>query len=180
MNGSSSNPSYDGAGVSFGNGSYMNTTLNVPYGADIFIVANFTGLSPSYTGSYDQYIFQAFSYDLAMRVGEPGHGLQFASYSGNHNEIGYVYSIDGTPGDTSHNLTQRTLIDCRVQYGGSGTFGFAGNYARPFYGVINEFIMFSSEPSYNDILKIQGYLAWKWNINNMLPSNHPYYSAPPN
>ena len=31
----------------------------------------------------------------------------------------------------------------------------------------------------SDIEKAEGYLAWKWGLNGLLPSGHPYKNSPP-
>ena len=45
--------------------------------------------------------------------------------------------------------------------------------------VINEIIVVSSNLSTGERQKVEGYLAWKWNLVSELPSDHPYkYSRP--
>jgi hypothetical protein len=46
-------------------------------------------------------------------------------------------------------------------------------------GTIHELVFFSSTLSTNDIQRIEGYLAWKWNLNGNLPVTHPYYKVKP-
>ena len=46
-------------------------------------------------------------------------------------------------------------------------------------GNVNEILIYNSVLSTADRQKVEGYLAWKWGIQTSLPSNHPYYSAPP-
>jgi hypothetical protein len=45
---------------------------------------------------------------------------------------------------------------------------------------INEFIVFSSNLRTEDRQRVEGYLAWKWDLHSNLPAAHPYYSIPPN
>jgi hypothetical protein len=44
---------------------------------------------------------------------------------------------------------------------------------------ISEILYYKSALSGYDIQKVEGYLAWKWGINSLLPIAHPYYSLAP-
>jgi hypothetical protein len=44
---------------------------------------------------------------------------------------------------------------------------------------ISEILYYKSLLSTYDIQKVEGYLAWKWGINTLLPTVHPYYSLAP-
>jgi len=44
-------------------------------------------------------------------------------------------------------------------------------------GSVGEVIMYSNALSPTDRKKVEGYLAWKWGLD--LPSNHPFFAAPP-
>lgn len=48
-----------------------------------------------------------------------------------------------------------------------------------FKGYIGEVITYPSGLSNVDRQRIEGYLAWKWGIQNNLPNNQPYKTAPP-
>jgi len=65
--------------------------------------------------------------------------------------------------------------------GGSGYRFVASDYYRigPYFAgnALGELIMYSNALSIADRKKVEGYLAWKWGID--LPSNHPYFAAPP-
>jgi hypothetical protein len=43
----------------------------------------------------------------------------------------------------------------------------------PFIGDIGD-VIYMASPTPSQILKVEGYLAWKWNTVSLLPSNHPY------
>jgi hypothetical protein len=47
------------------------------------------------------------------------------------------------------------------------------------WGIVNEFVQYNSNLSLADRQKIEGYLAWKWDISASLPSNHPYKTVQP-
>lgn len=44
---------------------------------------------------------------------------------------------------------------------------------------ISEIVYYKSVLSQYDIQKVEGYLAWKWGINTLLPIAHPYYLLAP-
>ena len=69
--------------------------------------------------------------------------------------------------------TGKNPNNAAVNFGGIGT-----NNTQSF-GVVNEFILFSAEPSEDDRLKIEGYLAWKWGLEGSLPSTHKYKDFAP-
>jgi len=56
-----------------------------------------------------------------------------------------------------------------------------GNFFNGAYwnGFIAEVLIYNSVLSTTDRQKVEGYLAWKWNIKANLPGAHPYYSAGP-
>lgn len=51
-----------------------------------------------------------------------------------------------------------------------------GNYLHGFY---YEIVHYSSVITITERQRIEGYLAWKWNLQGSLPSNHPYKNASP-
>lgn len=63
-----------------------------------------------------------------------------------------------------------------LQYsvGGSAATG-AGSISYD-YG---EAVIFQSNVSTFDRQRMEGYLAWKWTLRNLLPANHPYKNVPP-
>lgn len=46
-------------------------------------------------------------------------------------------------------------------------------------GYLGEFLIFNSSISTTNRQKVEGYLAWKWNLVSDLPANHPYKTAAP-
>jgi hypothetical protein len=59
--------------------------------------------------------------------------------------------------------------------------GLLGPYTNPapWIGCIGEVIVFSNVLNDTQRNQIEGYLAWKWGIQNRLPIQHPYYRFPP-
>jgi len=63
----------------------------------------------------------------------------------------------------------------------SGTTTIGAGYNGPtwfFSGKISEIIIYNSVLSIEEIQKVEGYLAWKWDLRNNLQSTHPFYNAP--
>ena len=56
-----------------------------------------------------------------------------------------------------------------------------GNFGNGIWygGKVCEFVMTANEISDEDLYKIEGYLAWKWGQEALLPVDHPYHSAAP-
>jgi hypothetical protein len=78
--------------------------------------------------------------------------------------------------DVSKNTSLSANGDVFSQVGAGDKALYLGN--RPgtteLWGLIHEFIMYSSNLSTADRQKVEGYLARKWGIQNNLASNHPY------
>ncbi|MGA0186429.1 MAG: hypothetical protein ACO3LA_07980 [Ilumatobacteraceae bacterium] len=46
-------------------------------------------------------------------------------------------------------------------------------------GFFGEFCWFNTALSTTDMEKVEGYLAWRWGLDNRLPKGHPYTDGPP-
>ena len=57
--------------------------------------------------------------------------------------------------------------------------GACGNNTTPLTGYIAEVIVLSSIASTNTRQILEGYLAWKWGLQNNLSADHPYLNRPP-
>lgn len=62
---------------------------------------------------------------------------------------------------------------------GGYALGTLRDIASPYDGVICEVVSYGSTLSTSDRQKMEGYLAWKWNLVSLLPSNHPYKNSRP-
>ena len=65
-----------------------------------------------------------------------------------------------------------------------GSYNDVAGGQRPDFaltGNVCEIISYSSSSNMSDAgrQKIEGYLAWKWGIQTLLPSNHPYFNSSP-
>lgn len=67
---------------------------------------------------------------------------------------------------TRGGLTLDTILDWSISGGA-------------FQGYIGEIIAYPSGLSQSDRQKVEGYLAWKWGIQDELPNSQPYKNAPP-
>jgi len=56
-----------------------------------------------------------------------------------------------------------------------GAYSASSPNVSPYSGDIYEFALFRYALTDQQIFQIEGYLAWKWGLQNSLPSTHPYY-----
>ena len=80
-----------------------------------------------------------------------------------------------SPGIVS--ASRNTPISCSMLQIGDDTT--PPSSPRGWQGFISEVICFNSKRSEADRQKIEGYLAWKWRLETILPSNHPYKNFAP-
>jgi hypothetical protein len=60
-----------------------------------------------------------------------------------------------------------------------GGYAVSSPTANPFAGDIYEHMIFRYALTDQQIFQIEGYLAWKWNLQASLPTTHPYYRVRP-
>lgn len=65
-----------------------------------------------------------------------------------------------------------------VGVGGYG-IGTLREIASPWDGVVCEIVSYGSTLTTTDRQKMEGYLAWKWNLVSLLPAGHPYKNSRP-
>lgn len=71
--------------------------------------------------------------------------------------------------------------------GMAGNFGFTQVYLgdgaastdQPFTGKAPEAVVLNYQPTSSEREQVEGYLAWEWGIQALLPSGHPYRNAAP-
>lgn len=61
----------------------------------------------------------------------------------------------------------------KLMYVGAGPFSYF------FKGRIGETLLVPSTTTFDDVQRIEGYLAWKWGTQAALPADHPYKAAAP-
>jgi hypothetical protein len=59
-----------------------------------------------------------------------------------------------------------------VYIGNFGTSGTPGN--EPFFGTMNEILLYSNVLTSAQRQQVEGHLAWKWGLQSNLPVSHPY------
>ena len=90
---------------------------------------------------------------------------------------GYVTSIENSSVTTVNNYAWASPFDVSV-YSLGQRIGSA--YSGPYLnGVISEVIIYNTALTTSQRRIVEGYLAWKWNLEGKLAPSHPYYSAPP-
>lgn len=80
-----------------------------------------------------------------------------------------------------------TSISTGVPIGGSLTnsfnttigAAFNGAYARFWAADMAEILVFNASLTTFQRQQVEGYLAWKWNLQSNLPASHPFKNAPP-
>jgi hypothetical protein len=73
----------------------------------------------------------------------------------------------GDPSTTSFNIT-------RYRVGGMRT-----NNANVYTGYISEVLIYRTSLTTSQRQTVEGYLAWKWGLQDQLPANHPYKKTAP-
>ena len=94
---------------------------------------------------------------------------------------------NGTAANRSFLRINRTLIqnntDLFAPVATNASFalqiGACGNNIIPLVGYIAEVIILSSIASNNTRQILEGYLAWKWGLQDNLSQDHPYLNHPP-
>lgn len=87
-----------------------------------------------------------------------------------------IGNLDGGPDDTSASGGDNyvPLVTPTQTYVGNGA-----GWGVSFTGDINEVLVYDSSLSLSDLRKVEGYVAWKWNLQALLPVDHPYKDAAP-
>jgi hypothetical protein len=72
----------------------------------------------------------------------------------------------------------------RTPYGDGGNIFLIGTEASfgsfaAFNGFFHEVIVYNTELTVAQRQSVEGYLAWKWGLQNELPIGHPYLSSAP-
>lgn len=88
-------------------------------------------------------------------------------------------TIDGTSNIGHYMGTQVFSVTPFTASGTSQISGIASGGTNNFDGTIYEMVFFNRALSDSERQKMEGYLAWKWGIQESLPEAHPYYDAAP-
>jgi hypothetical protein len=156
-------------GLYFPSGAIMTSSVSNNFNSNWSVYVVCSGFGTGYT--------LAFYTDYSLRG--------FTNTFSDSNDLfqGRTYYANGTANSSSNPgpyLLINGQVSSRMGSQGSTTFTFSTAFmSRFFVGNINEVLMFDSTLSTANRQLIEGYLAWKWGIQTLLPNTHPYYSAAP-
>ena len=93
----------------------------------------------------------------------------YAYYDSTVSQIGggYNFSIFNTKSTTLNTTATPWYFGSRPDGAGSTT------------SYLGEVLLYNSTLTTDQRQQVEGYLAWKWNIQSTLPTSHPYTTAPP-
>lgn len=101
---------------------------------------------------------------------------------GGGSTFAFASFVNGASSSTTSPLPMALSIQRFEGIATTQTWGIGFNQVvsgRTWNGAYCELIALSSTPSTSDIQKLEGYLAYKRNMQSSLPSNHPYKSSRP-
>ena len=89
----------------------------------------------------------------------------------------YIYTNGslGTSSTGSANGNNFNLVHVRL---GNAATAVSLGVNEQLQGNISEVVMFSRTLNLNEFRQVEGYLAWKWNLQTNLPTTHPYFYNP--
>jgi hypothetical protein len=93
------------------------------------------------------------------------------------NSLVYNDFFNGAANATSVTVGQAMTTDIKLTIGYTNTLTPA--LAGGMRGYIYELIVFKTTITTQTRQAVEGYLAWKWGIQDLLATTHPYYLAPP-
>jgi len=111
----------------------------------------------------------------ALSLPLSAYNTPFLIYSSQQPSTAYL-SLNG---QTPQSVASGTTSAFNINTYGLGTntnYEDSGSY---WTGTIGEIILTNTTLPTNQRQIVEGYLAWKWNIEENLPMQHPYYLAPP-
>jgi hypothetical protein len=94
--------------------------------------------------------------------------------SGSNNPRTALPTIYTNPGMINFRCTATTLA-----LSGYTISGLKGSVGNSWYGPIYEIISYQTLLSDSERQKVEGYLAYKWGLQSLLPASHPYKSSRP-
>jgi hypothetical protein len=125
-----------------------------------------------YNGTQGVAIGRAGQY---LNVGIPAYSTPFLVQS-SHNGATEFMGVNGTLTPSSLNTGQTGNFN--ITSYGLGVNTNTGDYF-PWNGFYGEVMYFNVQLSEANRQKIEGYLAWKWGLETLLPAGHPHKSAAP-
>ena len=112
--------------------------------------------------------------------GQTGQNISYTTPSNLPSVIVYTRQGGNTIGRINGSNTVNSNYSNTIPFGGNFSYilGFDtnGNY---YNGSLHEIIQYNVSLQTTDIQRVEGYLAWKWGLQNNLISNHPFRFLPP-
>lgn len=173
-------------------------TFKKGYGLTVFIVYKYTSLSASFTmvgGITATNTTNAWPdpfdlYNTNRLIGNAING--FTSFASSVNPSStpcvYCFSIDGSKFPVFKEWVNGGINNCAPNFiSGAHTspvytavdtsklgIGIRADGGTQLNGNISEIIIYNTMLTESNRKKIEGYLAWKWGLKNLLPYGHPY------
>jgi hypothetical protein len=171
--------------VTFGGSGYYNTTLTaMPTVETVFIVSSTTItitlflIGGTVIGS--RTIYQVSGSMTTNSDNVATYATQTGALT-NGNMFVTGLTLSGGNSQMFVNGTGGTVVGGST-YSGSGTTqigAIRSGAAATFNGAMNEILIYNTNLTTSQRQGVEGYLAWKWGLQNSLPNNHPYYRFSP-
>jgi len=191
QNTTGSQPSVGGGGVVFANPTYMDTTYTaVPTTETVFAVINPTAnsgggsfdiVSTSAAGGRELFIYLA--YVSTAPAGGSIRCTTGATIGTNKTTLVEMTCVGATNGSVLeyyNGALQTNTATGTTQFSGAGTtrigLGPTANISY-FAGTIYEILCYNTVLSTQQRQQVEGYLAWKWNLQGSLLATHPYNAS---
>ena len=151
-------------------------SISITTNFSIFGVAKVTGTGGmlfSMTNQDDSVRYSGVI-DVVQLGGGPG------AYYDNNDIIAVAQVNASRNAVTTSTYTNYHMWDGPSQLSSTAIPRISDNFmSRYFIGTVCEILVFNTPMINLNREKIQGYLAWKWGINSLIPSTHTYYSVAP-
>ncbi len=150
----------------------LNSPSAIPSAAQLFCVGQYTGLEgtrPTMLGDVTQSA-QYIQFTDNDTNGIPEGFQQTSAYFNGASATGAASGL----GNASLVRINKTVTSYRLCVGNDRALA-----NRSFSGHLAEILIFSSLLPTADQQRVEGYLAWKWGLSDLLPTGHPYKSAAP-
>jgi hypothetical protein len=133
-----------------------------------FIVA----YAVTWSSSINQWVAVGQSSDSTVSIATSPDGMTWTDASNNPFSGGDAYGVAASPPPSI-----QPMANARMNIG--FTAPLTPSLGGAMRGYIYEILCYRGAVSPSDQQKIEGYLAWKWGIQDSLPGTHPYYLGPP-
>lgn len=138
-----------------------------------FFTSNILGATRTTHHPYiDGVIYESFATPDRKTVGNPSASLA----------VPHIYNVDSAAGAYTVRLNTAQIFTTGTNTVGVPTnvvYLGRNNSSTYLDGDIAEFLMFAKILSQSEREQLEGYLAWKWGQESLLPPGHPYEDEPP-